>query len=1617
MNERSALVIEVAAMGVWEWDPNTKTSTWNDRMFDIYGIPKKDSVPFEIWSTGIHPEDLARVTNAIQEVMSQKTRDSFEFRIIRQDGITRHVYAAGGVVVDDQQNVVRLTGVFLDITERKQTEEKLLRESERKTKRLLDQQIAINRLALTLGETLDCDTIYTTIYKYVRELTDAWVFIVLSYDDQDRLLRPEYYISGEEKLDAGKLPLVPLRKSRKDILSRAIYSGEPQYSPDLLKDIDTRQTHYRIEKDGSFGEITSLEDVRKAGSQSALYVPMKIKGKVSGVMQLQSTRENAYTPEDIDLMAALANVAAVAIENARLYEEVQQELVERKQAEVAIQRRAEELDALQETVLDITRPHKLTDLLQAIVERAAQLLDAEGGGLYLCDEERKEVRCVVSYNTPSDYTGTVLKYGEGLAGKVSQSGEPIMVDNYSVWAGRAKVFEKEQPFKSTIGAPMIWQGKVTGVIDVLRFKDNQPFSKSDLDLLLSFADHAAIACENARALEAEHAALTEAEKEIAARKRTEEALQAQRDFSYQVMNTLGQGIAVTDENEHFEYVNPKYAEMTGYQPKKLIGKSPKDFTSPDEHALLFRETARRQAGESSSYEIRLRNRHGQQMFILVTAVPRWIEGVNKGAIAVITDLTERKHAEEALKHERDRAQLYLDIASVILLAHDARGNVVMANRKACDVLGYEEQEVLGKNWAENFVPKRMRKKVSHVFEMLMEGNVEGGEFNENPILTRKGEERLVSWHNTVIRDETGQIIGHLGSGEDITERKRAEEALVSSEIKYRSLAENAGVGIATIDSDGKLIYTNSKLCDMIGYPEEELVGKSFVDFIHPDDLAGIFKSFQKAGLNPDTETQIEYRIIRKDGKAIICFSTPKFFWEKGLVGGFSAIIQDITERKRAEDKAKREAARVAALARVAARMNAQLDLQTVLNIICEETATALRFPACSINLLNETGDYIYYAAGYGMPPAYGEQRRPVPRKLLDDYIHEGWDLFVFPDIQAVSDLPITDLLKIFDFRTVGAVKLERDNRIMGMLIVNTFGQLREISEDDKAMLHNLGNLAVQAIVNARLYEDVRHQATELARSNELVAALARVSAELQSTLDTEQVISVMGKELKILGIASFLTTLDSEENALIMQGASIGEKTLARIERLLKIKVRGLTFRRELLPNEFDNLISDKRPVFSPNIMEEACKLVPYIPRPLIVRALSFFEGSGSRGVYLPLISSDRVFGVLGLHSPDLRESDVATFSVFANNISAALENARLYQAVQSELEERKRTEAALQEAEERYRTLVEQIPAVAYTDSAEEMGKTLYINPQLKKIAGYDPEQWVKDSDLWMKIMHSEDRDRVLETYVRTYQAGEPFNMEYRIISPEGRTIWFHDEATLICDRSGRPLFWQGIMLNVTNQKQAEDALRKALAEKEVLLREVHHRVKNNLQAIIYLIEGRIGQVTDQQMVSLLKGLQEQARTMALVYEQLYQSDSLAEVKMKHYLQMLADSIREAFSGERLIEVSVESEDINLDIGTAMPCGLMVTELLTNSLKHAFPPDFERNPRVEIILGFRNDYYDLVVRDNGVSLPQDLDKRAKGSMGLKLVRMWATHQMGGTFEIESGEGATFHVTFPKRIG
>jgi PAS domain S-box-containing protein len=187
-------------------------------------------------------------------------------------------------------------------------------------------------------------------------------------------------------------------------------------------------------------------------------------------------------------------------------------------------------------------------------------------------------------------------------------------------------------------------------------------------------------------------------------------------------------------------------------------------------------------------ELAVHRKDGSKVLVETRSYPVEIGGQTV-VLGIARDITERKKAEEAVRKERDKAQKYLDIAGVIFVVLDAKGKVTLINKKGCEVLGYKEEEIIGKNWFDNFLPEEIKDNVAKVFNKLIAGEIEPAEYNENPVITKSGEERIIAWHNTVLRNEQGAITATLTSGQDITERKLADEFLRVSREKIQKQNE------------------------------------------------------------------------------------------------------------------------------------------------------------------------------------------------------------------------------------------------------------------------------------------------------------------------------------------------------------------------------------------------------------------------------------------------------------------------------------------------------------------------------------------------------------------------------------------------------------------------------------------------------------------------------------------------------------------------------------------------------------------------------------------------------------------------------------------------------------
>jgi PAS domain S-box-containing protein len=263
------------------------------------------------------------------------------------------------------------------------------------------------------------------------------------------------------------------------------------------------------------------------------------------------------------------------------------------------------------------------------------------------------------------------------------------------------------------------------------------------------------------------------------RSRSEDTLHQKEQLLKLLCERAQLGYQTLTSSGHVVDVSPAWLAMTGYAREEVTDRWFGDFLAPNYQELFSEYLSQlRNLGEIRDGAFEMVRKDGTRLPITFDAQVDFNGcGTFQRADCIISDGVEHKQVAEALRAERDRAQQYLDIAGVILVVINTDQTIALINRKGCEILGSRPEKLVGQNWFDRVVPARVVEEVRQLFEALMSGDIEGDEYFEHPVITQTGEERLIAWHNTILTDTSGHVVGILGSGEDITERRQMEENL------------------------------------------------------------------------------------------------------------------------------------------------------------------------------------------------------------------------------------------------------------------------------------------------------------------------------------------------------------------------------------------------------------------------------------------------------------------------------------------------------------------------------------------------------------------------------------------------------------------------------------------------------------------------------------------------------------------------------------------------------------------------------------------------------------------------------------------------------------------------
>ena len=344
------------------------------------------------------------------------------------------------------------------------------------------------------------------------------------------------------------------------------------------------------------------------------------------------------------------------------------------------------------------------------------------------------------------------------------------------------------------------------------------------------------------------------------------------------------------------------------------------------------------------------------------------------------------------------------------------------------------------------------------------------------------------------------------------------------------------------------------------------------------------------------------------------------------------------------------------------------------------------------------------------------------------------------------------------------------------------------------------------------------------------------------------------------------------------------------------------------------------------------------------------------------------------------------------------------------DITDKKESRIALIESQKKFRDLAELLPQPIFEINLKR--DLTFTNRIGFKMFGYTQEDLDQGLNL-LQILDPNDHAKAIENVKKSMKMEELLVEEYNGLKKDGTTFPMLIYSNAL-KHNGKVVGSRGVIVDLTDIKNVEHSLKTSLKEKEILLREIHHRVKNNMQIISSLLNLQTTYVDDEEAVNVLKESQNRVKSMAIIHENLYQSKDLTSINFVDYIQSLVLNLFYSYNiDEKQVKATLKIEDISLNIETAVPCGLIISELISNSLKYAFPNKI--NGEIIISLRSKEDNYHLCIYDNGIGLPEDINFNNIKTLGLLLVNS-LTEQIDGKLTIHREHGTRYEIIFKESI-
>ncbi|MDR9402765.1 MAG: PAS domain S-box protein [Halothece sp. Uz-M2-17] len=1108
-------------------------------------------------------------------------------------------------------------------------------------------------------------------------------------------------------------------------------------------------------------------------------------------------------------------------------------------------------------------------------------------------------------------------------------------------------------------------------------------------------------------------------------------------------------ISLTTLEGEVEFLNPAGQSLLGVTSDQILYLSLKDCFSTKSEQQFDQEIFASIFNTGQWYgELEVQN-HQTGAILSVLANIFVIRDSNTATpinLGVITrNISSRKQTEIALKTSEQRFRSIFEQAAVGIALLDITGRFQRVNQRACEILGYSQEELLTRTYHELIASEQVAVNDRKVTELL---RGEQNTFSQEQRYLRQDNQWV--WVNltmSLMCGAEGEPQSLLAILEDISDRKMTEAALQESEQAYRSLVNGIREVIFQVNTSGIWSFLNPAWTEITGYSVEDTLGQSFLNYTYFEDFTYNQEQFQKLIKNPDQHCRYEVRYQTRGGGFCWMEVTARVTRNaEGMITGITGTLNDVTERRQAEDQLRAVINTVPGLVSWVSRdghyLGVNEQLAHTLSLEPED------FVGKEIGFLNTSSSFVRFMYEF---LASGESETS---QVLENTIKNGETRSFLVAAQKYRQASAAVLIGIdITERKQAELALRESENQFRQLAENieqvfwmvdltqqsfiyispayesTWGRSLQSAYDSPTdWLNSVHPEDYERIFNASR-KQIRGKYDEEYR-------IIRPNGEIRWIHDRAfPVRNEKGKVYRIAGIAEDITERKQAKEALKKRERYL--KALVGVQRRLLASTVDKALYQEVLgilgeaceANRiyvYENFVDEQgrlrgrkcaqwysHSIYYPDLHQQWNFSYEHLGRESYEKLRKgeflqktvtdlppekqqfFWEHNTISFLMIPLMVNGEFFGVIGFDNCEVARNWGRLEVGLLSSAAAAIALAKEKQLTQE--------------------TLQQQLTAIETTTDGIMIihtgGELHYVNPAYCEMLGYDSSHHLLGTS-WRSHHPPTEIPRINDEIFPQLSTQGCWSGDICAQRRDGST--FVQELSINLTQNGEIV---GVCRDISERKEAEEQLKASLEEKDLLLKEVHHRVKNNLQVISSIFSLQSQALEDEQALAILEESQNRISSMALIHEKLYQAANLANIDFAEYIRDLTYHLLASYNvNPDWVQTEMDIQSIQLNLDSAIPCGLLINELVSNSLKHGFPN--QRRGTIHIFLGFIDEAEEsiaLKVEDDGVGLPEGFNPHKTSSLGVSLITS-LTQQLRGTLKFQNNPGASFEITFPKPI-